>query len=175
MTRLLILSLIALFVMIFIHTQVLGLSLIQKECQKSGLSEKSCELMKKQIHHESAGTYDHLIIGDGGCSWGFIQFNACVHLGLSRKNAGYIAKVFDNKHKMKDEAGERVRLLKYAFYFHPKFQLWWIITKYHERTKWCDSEKPNFYRNLNCQEYYQIRLHNWNGGNNYLDKVLNTY
>ena len=42
------------------------------------MTDYQAKLVLGMIDHESAGTWDENVVGDGGCSHGIAQWNACV-------------------------------------------------------------------------------------------------
>ncbi len=140
------------------------------KCRLFGHDPSTCKIMQKQISHESR--FAIWAIGDGGCSWGLVQYNTCVHLGLATSDARYIARVLSPHYDIKitNKALARIEA-KYGVYFTQKWQIWYMNTQYHKRGRKCNPDKANYYKDLTRQQYCQIRYHNWNGGNNYVNKV----
>jgi len=62
------------------------LAYYQRQLLKKGITNREHQkLLVAQLIQE-AGSLSETTIGDGGCSFGILQYNACVHHGMSAKN-----------------------------------------------------------------------------------------
>lgn len=142
-------------------------------CNKSIAEPKTCSLLLALVEHESGGIYSPFVRGDYGCSWGIIQFNACVHLNLKRSDANYINVVFSSIGMEK----EKERLKDYNSYFTLDFQKKWLFERAKERakSKLChDSVIINGIK-LTKGQLCVLKLHNWNAGPSYLSRIIDNY
>lgn len=51
--------------------------LVQDKARDVGMDETQVKLLLGMIDHESGGTWDENVTGDGGCSRGIAQWNKC--------------------------------------------------------------------------------------------------
>lgn len=110
---------------------------------------------------------------DGYCSWGSWQNYVCMHMGWSRKDATYIYNVLTRPQDFPREEFERLK--EYEYLLDATWQVDELIAKYEQRKgKNCKAYSAQGIK-LTGEQYCQIRLHNWNGGNGYVNKVINKY
>lgn len=125
---------------------------------------------------QSEGGYQPLRIAEYAeqhCAWGMFQNNVCVHMGWDLKNARYIYNVLMQKDHL-----DYKRLSKYAYMLDGDWQIEELLRRYKKRinrksfsTKWC-TNKTVMGEKLGQNLYCAIRLHNWNGGHDYVARVV---
>lgn len=109
------------------------------------------------------------------CSWGIFQNYICDDYGWSIATAKYVYEtlVFNKK-----ERSEYVRYKKnYGYLLDGDWQVDELLRRYESRIKRVNSlgckeyttQGQTIHRDLYCA----IRLHNWNGGNAYVNRVIN--
>lgn len=136
-----------------------------------------CEYADAQI--QSEGGYNPLRwaeYAEGYCSWGMFQNHVCGHMNWTHDNSRYIYNVLTNESY--GDLAEYERLKKFAYLLDGDWQIEELIRRYKARmsrdvfkNKWC-TNKTIRGEKLTTDQYCAIRLHNWNGGNNYVSRVI---
>lgn len=112
------------------------------------------------------------------CSWGMFQNNVCVHERLSYANAKYIYWVLVKPENYPKAEYDRL-FPKYGHLLDPVHQTNDLIGRMKARSttnqymRLCHNSYTHRGYTVTAPQYCAIRHNNWNGGNAYVNKVLN--
>lgn len=108
------------------------------------------------------------------CAWGMFQNNVCVHKNWSLDVARYIYYVLVNKKPNVEYA----RLKRFDYLLDGDWQIEELLDRFKKRIartafkeKWCQN-KVIMGEKIHPDIYCAIRLHNWNGRDGYVSRVV---
>ena len=115
---------------------------------------------------------------EGYCSWGMNQNYVCGSQGWSHATAKYIYHVLHNRKPPKDYE----RLKKYAYFLDGEWQIENIMRRMeagytHRRCKMVYPKESYVFQGttITRNEVCSIRQNNWNGGINYVNRIVNKF
>lgn len=137
--------------------------------------EKFCQYADAQI--QSEGGYNPLRwaeYAEGFCSWGMFQNNVCIHQRWSHNKARYIYNVLTNPAGFHSDEYERLK--KFEYLLDADWQIEELLRRYKARILRVKSlgcaTQTIMGEQIHANIYCAIRLHNWNGGRDYVARVV---
>lgn len=151
--------------------------------------EKLCQFGDAQIQAEGGyNPHRWAEFAEGYCAWGMFQNNVCIHQGWSHDDARYIYHVLTNPAGA--ASGEYDRLKKFAYLLDGEWQIEKLLDLYQARIQ----HPQTFFRaelrhtresamklftghtilgeEIHSDIYAALALHNFNGGRNYVARVV---